>query len=247
MVSKNQSIEENTEPLSALFLTESLSELNEGASFLDHLSEIELKTIRDRGERISYKKGEPVFLQGTNHNGIFQIEKGRVRTYCVAPSGRELTLAYWSPGHFIGGPEIFGGAHLWSAEVTENSEMVLLSGKLVNSLISEIPNFARCLINGLVSKGKCYSQLAQMLGTRTIPQRLAHLLLVLAQVHGEKVSEGYLITRHVTHEEIADIVGSTRQWISMTIERWQKEGLLMRKKRQIIIRNPDGLSNVAIK
>ena len=48
-----------------------------------------------------------IFSQGEQHDGIYVIESGDVRTYYLGPMGRELTLAYWTPGHFVGGPEIF--------------------------------------------------------------------------------------------------------------------------------------------
>lgn len=100
----------------ALYLTEALSDLNNGAGFLDCLSLDEIKTVRRATTKRSYQPGETIFLQGDRHNGIFLIEAGQVRTYYAGPSGREITLAYWTPGHFVGGPEVFGGGlHIWSA------------------------------------------------------------------------------------------------------------------------------------
>ncbi len=49
-------------------------------------------------------KGEGVFFQGDPHTGVWIIESGRVRTFYAGPSGREITLAYWSIGHFLGDP-----------------------------------------------------------------------------------------------------------------------------------------------
>ena len=69
--------------------------------------------------------------------------------------------------------------------------------------------FCPCLINALIAKGKCYSQLIHMLGTKTVQQRLAQLLLVLSE-HHVIVTEGIAIDRQITHQETADIVGSTR-------------------------------------
>ena len=79
--------------------------------------------------------GENVFTQGERHNGIFLIEQGRVRTYYIGPSGKELTLAYWTPGHFVGGPEVFGGGvHMWSAVTMEQTRLAHLPGHAVRHL-----------------------------------------------------------------------------------------------------------------
>ena len=187
------------EPLSALFLSESMSDLNEGATFLDRLSMEEVTFIRSRGTTIKAKRGEGIFHQGDSHEGIFLIESGRVRTFCTGPSGRELTLAYWTPGHFIGGPEVFGGVHLWSGEAMEDSRVMALTGTVVRDLIERMPTFALCLIDGLVAKGKCYSQLVQMLGTRSVSQRLAQLLKILGQVHGREEDGGQPELRHSSY------------------------------------------------
>ena len=234
------------EPLSALFLSESMSDLNEGSTFLDRLSMEEVTFIRSRGSTIKAQRGEGIFHQGDRHEGIYLIESGRVRTFCTGPSGRELTLAYWTPGHFIGGPEVFGGGvHLWSGEAMEDSRVMALSGAVVRDLIERMPIFALCLIDALVAKGKCYSQLVQMLGTRSVAQRLAQLLKIMGQVHGRDDAEGVLIDRRVTHDQLADIVGSTRQWVTTTLDRWQKDQVILIRGRMIVIRKPDRLEDLA--
>lgn len=234
------------EPLSALFLSESLTDLNEGATFLDRLTMEEVTFLRTRANIIRVAKGAGIFHQGEAHEGIYLIESGRVRTYCTGPSGRELTLAYWTPGHFVGGPEVFGGHHLWSGEAMEDCRLLFLTGPVVRDLIERMPSFAICLIDGLVAKGKCYSQLVQMLGTRSVSQRLAQLLTIMGQVHGKEVSAGLLIDRRVTHDQLADIVGSTRQWVTTTLDRWHKDGVIALDGRKIVILREETLENLSV-
>ena len=111
----------------ALFLAESTDELNEGADFLSRLSLDEWKALRRAGTQVNMNVGATVFLQGDEHKGIWLIEAGMVRTFYAAPSGRQITLAYWTAGHFVGGPEIFGGGqHVWSADVTRECRLLYL-------------------------------------------------------------------------------------------------------------------------
>ena len=234
------------EPVPALFLTDEVSDLNEGATFLERLSMEEAQFLQSRGATLTIEKGMGIFFQGEAHNGIYLIENGRVRTYCNGPSGRELTLAYWSPGHFVGGPELFGGTHLWSGEATEDCRLLLLSGEVVHDLVERMPIFAICLIDALVAKGKCYSWLVQMLGTRSIPQRLAQLLTVLGRIHGAETDHGLIINRRITHDQIADIVGSTRQWVTSTLDRWRKDEIIGLDGRMIVILKPGALDALAI-
>ena len=232
---------------SAFFLSETTAGLNIGASFLDRLTAEEAFLLHSLGRQFTVKQGKAVFRQGERHDGIFIIDEGQVHVYYTAPSGREITLAYWTPGHFIGGPEIFGGGmHIWSGEAMTDCRLTTLSGAALQDLIRQAPNFALALIDGLVAKGKCYSSMAQMLGTRSVIERLVHYLLNLAELHGRPDGSAIVIARKITHDEIAAMVGSTRQWVTMMLKRFQKKGIVSVAATGIRIERPDQLERVLL-
>jgi CRP/FNR family transcriptional regulator, cyclic AMP receptor protein len=170
---------------------------------------------------------------------------GRRRVYYTAPSQREITLAYWHPGNFVGGPEVFGeGVHQWSGVATSNSSVVHLPGKELRKLVAEMPNLAIGLIEGLAFKGKCYSALAQMLGTRSITERLANLLLHLVELYGVEDPDGILIGAAFTHADLAHMVGATRQWVTISLKRLHDKHVLVVRKPKIIVRRPDILQEM---
>jgi CRP-like cAMP-binding protein len=171
----------------ALLLVESHALVGGPPPLLQSLTPRERELVLSHGRRRVLNRGQTVFNQGALHEGIFLIESGRIRVFYTAPSGREITLAYWHPGNFVGGPEIFGaGTHLWSGVAATNSTVVQIPGKVLRTLVMQIPTLAIGIIEGLTFKGKCYSALAQMLGTRSITERLAHLLLHLIDIYGVK-------------------------------------------------------------
>lgn len=220
----------------AIFLSEYLLEINEGAGFLTSLVAEDQKKVRSLGTRCVFKKGEGVFFQGDPHTGVWIIEAGRVRTFYVGPSGREITLAYWSAGHFVGGPEVFGrGRHVWSADALADCEMLFLSGTSLQQLVTEVPDVALAVIQGLIAKGKCYSALIQMLGTRTVSERLRQLLVILANSYGRHEGGKVIIDRSITYEQVASIVGATRQWVTQSLEKLREEGVLEVTRKEIVI------------
>lgn len=234
--------------VSAIYLTEVLSEINAGAGFLERLTPDEIGALRKIARSITLDPNESAFMQGEPHDGIFLIEAGRVRTFYAGPSGKEITLAYWTPGHFVGGPEVFGGGvHIWSGVAVERSRLSYLPGSAIKQLVQTIPSFAMCLIEGLVAKGKCYSALVQMLGTRSVTERLAHLLLILAEIESDGVGEKQLaVRRRITHEQLAGIVGSTRQWVTSTLSRLQRQGIISMQRERLIIERPDALRQAGL-
>jgi len=231
--------------MQSLLLTESARSIGGAPSLFDSLSPHEREVVLRHGRRKVLYRGKTLFSQGAKHDGIYLIETGRIRVFYSAPSGREITLAYWHPGNFVGGPEVFGsGVHQWSGVATSNSNVVQLPGKDLRALVVQVPNLAIGLIEGLTFKGKCYSALAQMLGTRSITERLAHLLLHLAQLYGVEDPEGVLIGSAFTHADLAHMVGATRQWVTISLKRMQEKGIVATRRSQIVVIRPDLLQEM---
>ena len=190
--------------------------------------------------------GATVFRQGDHHDGIFIILAGQVRSYYTGPSGREITLAYWSPGNFVGGPEIFGGSpHMWSGQAIRPTQVLHVRGRELRLLLDRLPRLTLALVEALVHKGKAYSALIHMLGTRSAAERLAQLLLLMANLDGRRTAEGIAISRTLTQEDLAKMVGSTRQWVTTTLERFREQGMVDVSPSRILIRDEDRLRRFA--
>jgi len=220
----------------AIFLAEMPVEIATKSTFLSRLNAEEYRRVREIGFEQRVGTGESVFCQGDTHDGIFLIEGGSVRTFYTGPTGREITLAYWTPGHFVGGPEIFGGGtHVWSGVATQDTRLLWLRGADLRRLMERIPSLAMGIVEGLVQKGKCYSALVHMLGTRSVVERLAQLLVILADTDGVETEDGVAIGRSFTHEDLANMVGSTRQWVTVTLDKFQKQGAIRMQSRRIVL------------
>ncbi len=86
--------------------------------------------------------------------------------------------------------------------------------------------------------------MAQMLGTRSVIERLAQLLLNLGDLYGRPDNGTILIRRRITHDEIAALVGSTRQWVTMMLKRFQREGILSVDHTHIRLTRPGRLHEI---
>jgi CRP/FNR family cyclic AMP-dependent transcriptional regulator len=212
------------------------------ASLIDQLPPEARARVVAYGERRSFERGAALFHQGDPHDGIAVIESGLIRSFYTAPSDREITLAYWLP-------DIFGGGvHMWSAVAAKRSVVTWLPGAGLRDLAREVPDLALGIIDALVFKARCYSSLAQMLGTRSLTQRLAQVLLHLAHTYGFEESEGgngIVIAAAFTHAEIANLIGATRQWVTISLNRLQSAGVLTQKRGLLVIRRLDLLSAAA--
>jgi CRP-like cAMP-binding protein len=89
--------------------------------------------------------------------------------------------------------------------------------------------------------------MAQMLGTRSVIERLAQFLINLGDLHGVRDGRAIIINAKVTHDQIAAMVGSTRQWVTMMMKRFQKDGLVTVTPRHIRIESPHALMEMVSK
>jgi len=221
----------------ALFLIDEHDVAEDGRPLMETLPQDLRQAIKRNATTLRLTPGTRVFEQGHPHTGIFVIEQGSVRTFYAAPTGKEITLAFWTEGHFVGGPELFGrGVHVWSAEAASPCVLSWIPGPKLRALALQDSELAMGLIDALIVKGRCYSSLAQILGTKPARGRLAELLLALA---GRRANTGteMEVPRHVTHEQLAAIIGSTRQWVTATLARFERDGLVSVKPGAIVILN----------
>lgn len=228
--------------LQSVLLSDALEADQLGDGLVYGLTEDNKRKLFEVGKPMSFTKGEHIFRQGELHNGIFLVQKGIVRTYYVAPNGREITLAHWSMPNFVGGPELFGGGeHVWSGVAMTDVRALFLQGSALRSLVSKIPALALNLLDGLIGKAQCYSVVLQMLGTRSVTQRLAYYLLLHSK-DGSSVVD----TARLSQSDIATIVGSTRQWVSSTLDRFRKADVIeVRADGSIFIMNRRELTRIA--
>jgi CRP/FNR family transcriptional regulator, cyclic AMP receptor protein len=209
------------------------------------LSEAEIDEVVSASKRKVFYRGAQVFAQGRAQDGIYLIESGRIKVFYVGPSGREITLAYWHPGNFVGGPDIFSkGIHVWSAVAAVNSSVLHLPGDVLYKMIIKIPALAIGIIEGLSFKGRCYSSLAQMLGTRSPTERLAHLVLHLVDLYGVEERRGVLIAATFTHADLAHMIGVTRQWVTKTLQTLAEQGVLEADGPNILVKDAGSLASM---
>ncbi|WP_430642529.1 Crp/Fnr family transcriptional regulator [Bradyrhizobium paxllaeri] len=215
------------------------------APLFQGLSAAEIQQVVSASKHKVYYRGAQVFSQGSPQDGIYLVESGRIRVFYIGPSGREITLAYWHPGNFVGGPDVFNrGIHVWSGAAAINSSVLHLPGDVLRQMVLKIPALALGIIEGLSFKGRCYSSLAQMLGTRSPTERLAHLLLHLTDLYGVKEHGGTLIAASFTHADLANMVGVTRQWVTITLKRLTEMGALDTHGTNILIKDTAPLAKM---
>lgn len=206
-------------------------------SLLEQLSGDERERFFARCTEMSFRPRATIFSQNLPTTATFMIMDGVVRTYYLSPVGREATLAFWSAGDLIGGPAFFGERprHIWSAQAIETTRVLAISTKALKELAKELPSVALGIIAALSFKLHWVSLMLQTMGTESVTQRLATLLLQLSETYGEPAQDGIVIRYPFSQADLASMVGASRPWVSTTFGRLQKEGVVAMRNRHMVL------------
>lgn len=215
-------------------------------SLLDRLNDRDHKMLLARCLERHVVAKTPLFAQATPRTATFIVKQGLVRTYYASRSGKEVTVGYWSNGDMVGGPDFFDECmHIWSCEATEDSVLWTIKGSDLHELSLKVPAIAECVVIALSFKLRWVSLLLQNMGTESVRHRLAHLLVSLSDMYGVKCEEGIQIRYPFTQEDFANMICATRQWVSVTFHRFQREGIVRVVKRRLVILDMAALHRMA--
>jgi CRP-like cAMP-binding protein len=216
------------------------AKLREGR-LLERLCADERACVEEAGIVRDFDNGDYIVIQGNGSDGIYIILQGLVESVCEEVAGRELTLAYWSCGEFVGAPNILSDRpHIWSSKAVGAVRTLWLSEEALRKLIEKSPTFAITLIHCLSFKAECYAKLAQTLATNSIERRLAEVLLSYGRDYGD-TQAGSMIVGRVRQRDLAKMVGATRQSVSLALKKMQEQKLIEIKPTSIVVKRLDSL------
>lgn len=212
---------------------------------LDYLDDAERAQVLNAGRPAAFVGGEYLLRQGDFSDGVYLVRSGTVESVYRGPSGRELTLAYWSEGDFVGAPCVLGThPNEWAARAIGRVSTLHLDALMLRRMIAASPAFAIALVECLGFKGRCYSKLAQAIATHNVESRIASLLITLAETFG--VQDGNrLMVGKVKQQELANMVGATRQAIGLVLRQFQQQGVIEVEPTKIVLIDIDYLRRVA--
>ena len=213
------------------------------------LSNDQIEIVSACSKKISLNKKEILFRQGEIHKSVFIIQSGIVRTDFTSINAREITLAYWQKNNIVGTPTVLSEKKIrqWSGEAVTKCEVLEIKSLTLRALLVEFPSIAISIIEALEYKGECLSRVIQMLGTMDVTERILDSLKALGSEYGVELPNGVLLCAPFTHEAIAGMVGASRQWVTIELNKLQKQGFLHLNKRTILIYNNTSLIEKKLK
>lgn len=203
------------------------------------LSKEEMQEM-DRTTTMSTCRRGKIFYQPQDASEVlFILKKGRVQLYRLSPDGKKLIIGMIGPGSVFGEMAIVGqGMHNAFAEAADNCLLCVMSRSDVERLILSKPPVALRIMNVMAERLRKAEEQLEDIAFKSIPARLALLLLRLRDEQGSDHIYGF------THQDLAEAIGTYRETATQTLNEFKTNRLIEIGRKQIDILDADGLERL---
>lgn len=202
--------------------------------------------LRTQLRPASFPLGHIVFREGDAGDQLYIITAGKVKIGRMSPYGKEGLIAVLGPADMFGELALFDPGPRTSTVTTLTAVTALTMDRdALHYWISERPEIAEQLLRVLARRlRRTNNSLSDLIFT-DVPGRVAKLLLDLASRFGERENEALRINHELTQEEVAQLVGSTRESVNKALSNFAARGWIRQQGRTIFIYDPAGLARRA--
>ncbi|MBI4067323.1 Crp/Fnr family transcriptional regulator [Candidatus Gottesmanbacteria bacterium] len=193
------------------------------------LAKEKLHTIESLLAMKEYYKREVIFEPG-DKDKVFIVKTGQVELYQLNPSGKKAIIERLLPGSIFGDLGTDSPSDIF-VEATVESYVCSINKNKFFSLVSQHPELSEKLMKSLFSRLVAVEKRMSSVATDNAFQRFIKLLLSL-----EKTTEknNAVLSDHFTHEELAQMLGISRQTVTTLINQLEKKGLIKRTNKTLI-------------
>ncbi len=195
-----------------------------------------LARLADRVEMREVRRRDVVYLPGDPGESLYVVNGGRVKISKVTRDGKALTLSYCGPSELFGECCLVdGGPRQEMAEAMENAMITEIAREDFERLLQANAHLGFQMTRILASRRRDIENKLETLVFRDVTSKLAELLLKLADEYGVEDSRGTLVALKITHQELANLIGSTRETVSLTLSQFKRKGHITTEGRKVII------------
>jgi CRP/FNR family cyclic AMP-dependent transcriptional regulator len=204
------------------------------------LTDGELREVRERIVMKRFRKNQVILHAEKSNEFMYIILDGEVKVVRYTGEGKEIIVSIHSTGEFFGELSLLDGKTT-PATVTASKESVtaIISKNDFYALMYRHRQVMENLLHILCARFRDAMKKIEMLNFNNASQRMKMLFLMLAESHGEQVPGGVLLGIRLLHQDIADMVGLTRETVTRVLDRWRKNGEIEVLGNKTIRLNPE--------
>ncbi len=188
---------------------------------------------------------EFVVVEGEPCLGFYLVRSGRARIFRTGADGREQIFRLAAAGDTFGEVPVFdGGPNPATVEALEPAVAILFPTTAVTALGKQFPEVNDALLQHFARRLRSFTELVEQLSLQTVQNRIARYLYMLAREEGSPSTEGIVVPRVMTQQDLASLVGSVREVVSRTLRVMEQDGVVEIRRREIVVRDLDALARL---
>ncbi|WKK60727.1 CRP-like cAMP-activated global transcriptional regulator GlxR [Corynebacterium sp. P3-F1] len=194
----------------------------------------------------SFPRGTTIFDEGEPGDTLYIIIEGKVKLARHAPDGRENLLSVMGPSDMFGELSIFDpGPRTSSAVCVTEVEAATMDSEMLRTWINDHPEISQQLLRVLARRlRRTNASLADLIFT-DVPGRVAKTLLQLANRFGTQEGSGLRVNHDLTQEEIAQLVGASRETVNKALATFAQRGWIRLEGKSVLIVDTEHLARRA--
>ena len=214
------------------------------ANFLSQLSDHDLADLLAIGKLRTYKKHQIIFQAGSPGDHVYFLKEGRAKIYHLSPSSKEVILWFCFSGEMFGMAEVCrGGQREVYARACNDSEVVMVNQQHFKEFLGTHNEAAMLTIDLLSCRMRVLGDMLLNLTSDDVMSRLIKLFTRLCVRYGKSSGSDIMLDIKLTHQDMADMIGASRQTVSSTISALKKQGVLSIENHCIYIKSSEMLFN----
>jgi CRP-like cAMP-binding protein len=192
-----------------------------------------------------FLKGSPVYSPVDVSDAVFVVATGRIRICHLTHDGKRSTLAFVDPGEVFGELAVLDDTPREEyAEAAKESSVIRIPVDRLNDLLKENPDVALRFLHLIAQRRKRLERRLRNLLFCSSRDRLIHLLLELAEKYGAPADNGVRLTTDLSHQDLASMIGSTRETVTLVLGDLQSDGLIKLGRRKITLLQPEEITGL---
>lgn len=207
------------------------------------LPEAEFKALEHVFVVRTYRRNQIIFMEEETGKYMYIVLAGKLKVTKATAGGKENLLAIHQTGDFFGEMALLDGKTApATVSAMEDCRIVSIASHDFHNLLMRNEKVVQQIIQVLCSRlRQAWGQL-QKLTYGTAEARIGAGLMQLARRHGVQDARGIIINLRITHQELAEMVGTARETVTRTLATLRNEGVIQIEHRRIVILNPRALT-----
>ncbi len=207
------------------------------------LSDEQWRRLESRCRIRDIPRNSPVYLPADGADGMLLLASGRVKICGFTPAGKQSILTFIEPGEVFGELAILEpGERDEYAEAVLASTVLLIPRDLIQQMMLEQPSLSMGVTKLIGLRRKRIERRLKYLLFHSNRDKLVHLLLELVEQYGKTNAEGIEITLRLSHQDIASIIGATRETVTVNLGGLQAAGFIKVGRKRVLIKDVERLA-----